>query len=28
VNQWNKGKQQEFRDRTTFDLREKIYITQ
>jgi anaerobic ribonucleoside-triphosphate reductase len=28
VNQWNKGKQQEFRDRTTFDLREKILVTQ
>lgn len=27
VNQWNKGKQQEFRDRTTFDLREKILVT-
>jgi anaerobic ribonucleoside-triphosphate reductase len=26
VNQWNKGKQQEFRDRTTFDLRENIII--
>jgi ribonucleoside-triphosphate reductase (formate) len=28
VNQWNKGKQQEFRDRTTFDLREKVLVTQ
>ena len=28
VNQWNKGKQQEFRDRTTFDLREKALISQ
>jgi ribonucleoside-triphosphate reductase len=28
VNQWNKGKQQEFRDRTTFDLREKAFISQ
>jgi len=28
VNQWNKGKQQEFRDRTTFDLREKVLIAQ
>jgi ribonucleoside-triphosphate reductase len=27
VNQWNKGKQQEFRDRTTFDLREKVLAT-
>jgi ribonucleoside-triphosphate reductase len=27
VNQWNKGKQQEFRDRTTFDLREKVLVT-
>jgi len=27
VNQWNKGKQQEFRDRNTFDLREKILVT-
>lgn len=27
VNQWNKGKQQEFRDRTTFDLREKILVS-
>jgi ribonucleoside-triphosphate reductase (formate) len=27
VNQWNKGKQQEFRDRTTFDLKEKILVT-
>jgi anaerobic ribonucleoside-triphosphate reductase len=27
VNQWNKGKQQEFHDRTTFDLREKILVT-
>lgn len=27
VNQWNKGKQQEFRDRTTFDLREKVLST-
>ncbi len=26
VNQWNKGKQQEFRDRTTFDLREKVLV--
>ena len=26
VNQWNKGKQQEFKDRTTFDLREKILV--
>jgi ribonucleoside-triphosphate reductase len=28
VNQWNKGKQQEFKDRTTFDLREKILVSQ
>jgi anaerobic ribonucleoside-triphosphate reductase len=28
VNQWNKGKQQEFRDRTTFDLREKVLVSQ
>jgi anaerobic ribonucleoside-triphosphate reductase len=28
VNQWNKGKQQEFRDRTTFDIREKVFVTQ
>jgi anaerobic ribonucleoside-triphosphate reductase len=28
VNQWNKGKQQEFHDRTTFDLREKVLVTQ
>jgi ribonucleoside-triphosphate reductase len=28
VNQWNKGKQQEFRDRTTFNLREKALISQ
>jgi anaerobic ribonucleoside-triphosphate reductase/intein/homing endonuclease len=28
VNQWNKGKQQEFRDRTTFDLQEKVLVTQ
>ena len=28
VNQWNKGKQQEFRDRTTFDLREKVLVGQ
>jgi anaerobic ribonucleoside-triphosphate reductase len=28
VNQWNKGKQQEFRDRTTFDLKEKVLVTQ
>jgi ribonucleoside-triphosphate reductase len=27
VNQWNKGKQQEFRDRTTFDLRERVLVT-
>ena len=27
VNQWNKGKQQEFHDRTTFDLREKVLVT-
>ncbi|DAC72358.1 MAG TPA: ribonucleoside triphosphate reductase [Thermoplasmata archaeon] len=28
VNQWNKGKQQEFLDRKTFDLREKVLVTQ
>jgi anaerobic ribonucleoside-triphosphate reductase len=28
VNQWNKGKQQEFRDRTTFNLQEKVLVTQ
>ena len=28
VNQWNKGKQQEFRDRNTFDLREKVLVGQ
>jgi ribonucleoside-triphosphate reductase len=28
VNQWNKGKQQEFRDRKTFDMREKVLVTQ
>lgn len=28
VNQWNKGKQQEFRDRKTFDLREKVIVGQ
>jgi len=28
VNQWNKGKQQEFRDRTTFDLKEKVLVSQ
>ncbi|VVB61183.1 Vitamin B12-dependent ribonucleoside-diphosphate reductase [uncultured archaeon] len=28
VNQWNKGKQQEFRDRTTFYLQEKVLVTQ
>jgi hypothetical protein len=27
VNQWNKGKQQEFHDRTTFDLKEKLLVT-
>jgi ribonucleoside-triphosphate reductase len=27
VNQWNKGKQQEFRDRKTFDLAEKVLVT-
>jgi ribonucleoside-triphosphate reductase len=27
VNQWNKGKQQEFKDRRTFDLREKVLVT-
>jgi anaerobic ribonucleoside-triphosphate reductase len=28
VNQWNKGKQQEFHDRKTFDLREKVLVGQ
>jgi ribonucleoside-triphosphate reductase len=26
VNQWNKGKQQEFRDRRTFDMKEKLVV--
>ena len=28
VNQWNRGKQQEFADRKTFDLREKVLVGQ
>jgi ribonucleoside-triphosphate reductase len=28
VNQWNRGKQQEFADRKTFDMREKVLVTQ
>jgi ribonucleoside-triphosphate reductase len=28
VNQWNRGKQQEFADRKTFDLKEKVIVSQ
>ena len=27
VNQWNRGKQQEFTDRKTFDMKNKILVT-
>jgi ribonucleoside-triphosphate reductase len=27
VNQWNRGKQQEFTDRKTFDMQKKILVT-
>ena len=27
VNQWNRGKQQEFTDRKTFDMKKKILVT-